>query len=735
MRRLIIVSNRLPFSLSKQRGKIAITPSVGGLATGMKSIYKTYDSLWIGWPGIVQNRINRKEKTEITERMEQENCLPVFLSQQDINQYYSGFSNKTIWPLFHYFTHYVVYREDLWKAYIHVNKLFAKVISEQARPDDIIWIHDYHLLLLPKMIREAHPGVTIGFFLHIPFPSYEIFRLIPWRREILEGMLGSDLLGFHTYDYQRHFISSSRRLLGHQSTFNQINLSKRKVKIDAFPMGINYEKFHGEALRRRNLPANKKSKLQREIENYFSTGEDRKIIISIDRLDYSKGIPNRLKAFEHFLEKNPAFREKVIMIMVAVPSRTNVEHYQMLKEEVDQMVGYINGKYGTIRWVPIWYLYRSLPVERLIELYNAADIALVTPARDGMNLIAKEYIASKTGNKGVLILSEMAGSVRELGESIIVNPNNIKNMAEAIRQAMKMPVKEQRERIKLMQERIKRYNVEKWAKDFMESLIGMTEVQEKVMAKRLRPESKKKILEDFRKSKKRLIFLNYDGTLMPLRKMKVGDKPDQTVMDMVRSLSADPKNKLIIYSGRDRNFLDRYFGEYGVALLADYGIWMKENGKWKMTDTLTNEWKGQVRTLLQNYTDRTPGSKVHEKDYMLSWDYSRTDPDFGTLRVRELKDELRDLASSYNLQILEGYKVLEIRPFNIHKGRIALEQLEKDSWDFILGIGDDWTDENLFETLPEHAYSIRVGWEPSLAGFQLESYKDVRSLIRDMIRS
>ncbi|MFW5752348.1 MAG: bifunctional alpha,alpha-trehalose-phosphate synthase (UDP-forming)/trehalose-phosphatase, partial [bacterium] len=473
MGKVIIVSNRLPVSISKKGTEIIVQPSMGGLATGMKSFYKSYESIWIGWPGLVLNRTNKKERDEITGKLKEEKCAPVFLSQKQINQYYLGFSNKTVWPLFHYFPQYTVYQENLWDTYRKVNQIFADEIMKFASEDDIIWIHDYHLLLLPEMVRKKMPGVTIGFFLHIPFPSFEIFRLLPWRKEILKGILGADLVGYHTYDYQRHFISSVRRIFGKEVVFNQIMHGRRKVKVDAFPMGIDYNKFQAEAKSRAELPFSKMSKFQQAMKRFRNQDKEKRVILSIDRLDYSKGIPNRLEAYEHFLEKNPKYREKVILIIVAVPSRTNVEHYQLLKKNVDELVGRINGRFGTINWVPIWYHYRGFQFERLTELYNQADIGLLTPIRDGMNLIAKEYIACKTDNEGVLILSEMAGASKELGEALIVNPNDNKEIANAILEAIKMPRKEQIRRNQVMQKRLERYNVESWAQDFMHNLNKM----------------------------------------------------------------------------------------------------------------------------------------------------------------------------------------------------------------------------------------------------------------------
>ena len=421
---MLIISNRLPINIVKRKSGISYSPSSGGLATGLASFYKSYKSLWIGWPGIIINNI--EEKHTIEKKLVSENMNPIFLTRNQIEKYYYGFSNNTIWPLFHYFTQYAVYDENTWGTYRDVNKIFCDEILKIANPEDTIWIHDYQLMLLPQLIREKLPEATIGFFLHIPFPSFEIFRLLPWRNEVLNGILGADIVGFHTYDYARHFLSSVMRLLGHDQTFNNITIDDRIVKVESFPMGIDYEKFAN---------ADNKKEIKKEIAKISKKIGDRKNILSIDRLDYYKGIPQRLKAFDIFLEKYPEYRGKISLILVVVPSRSKITQYRELKIEIDELVGRINGKYAAIGYTPIFYFYRSLPFEKMSAIYSIADVALVTPFRDGMNLIAKEYVASKKNSKGVLILSEMAGAAQELGDAIIINPNDINEIVNALHTA------------------------------------------------------------------------------------------------------------------------------------------------------------------------------------------------------------------------------------------------------------------------------------------------------------
>ena len=441
MPRLIIVSNRLPITIDRREDGLHYYPSAGGLATGLSSLSNEYDKLWIGWPG--QQTEDPWEQEAIRVALEAKDLVPVFLNEEEIKLYYEGFSNKTIWPHFHYFTQYTTFRDDYWEAYLKVNQKFTNAIAKVLEPGDKLWVHDYQLMLVPGMIRKSFPELTIGFFLHIPFPSFEIFRTLPWRDEILEGVLGADQIGFHTYGYMRHFLSAAYRIAGYEHNFGRLTLGKRLVNVEVFPMGIDYEKY---AFPSRDALKSDVTDAKRITERLEA--KKRKIILSIDRLDYTKGIPVRLKAFECFLERHPEYRGKVSLIMIVVPSRSNVDQYKDLKDEVDTLVGRIDGRFRTFGWSPIQYYYRSFKFTDLCALYQVADIAMITPLRDGMNLVAKEYIATKEeSKKGVLILSEMAGAANELTEALLVNPTDQNDMVRNIKVALEMPQKEQRRRL------------------------------------------------------------------------------------------------------------------------------------------------------------------------------------------------------------------------------------------------------------------------------------------------
>ena len=724
MSKLIIVSNRLPISASKIGDTIKFKKSVGGLATGLGSFYKQLDSVWIGWPGVASERLKHRRK-EVGEELAKENCFPVFLSQKDIERYYYGFSNKTLWPLFHYFTEYIVYDKKMWRSYEYVNKEFLKAVMKVAKNGDTIWVHDYQLMLLPALIREKMPDVSIGFFLHIPFPSFEVFRTLPWRNEILKGLLGADLIGFHTYDYATYFLDSVRRIEGLENTLGRINIKDRIVKVDAFPMGIDYEKFAN---------ATKKPSVQKSIKNVKRTVGDRKIILSADRLDYTKGILQRLKSFDKFLEEYPQYKSKVVMILVAVPSRTHVERYMQLKKEVDEAVGNINGKYGTINWMPVWYMYRALPFERIAALYAVSDVAPITPLRDGMNLIAKEYIATKTDGKGVLILSEMAGAAKELDGALIINPNNEEEIVKAIKTALEMPEKEQIERNRMMQRRLMVYNVVRWAEDFMKVLKEVKEMQKNYLSKQVTKEVEQEIVSGFKDSKNRLLLLDYDGTLIPFAAKPGYAKPDRTLIALLKKLAS--VSTVVITSGRDRDTLTDWFGTLSIGLVAEHGVWIKDiKNNWKQIAPLDNEWKNEIRPILEFYTDRTPGSFIEEKDFSLVWHYRNVQKELGITRVGETKSVLSNIALNLGIEILDGNKVVEFKNIGIDKGRAALHWLNMNKWDFILAAGDDVTDEDLFGALPPDAYSIKVRRGISKARFDVDSYKKFRSLLKKFANS
>jgi trehalose 6-phosphate synthase/phosphatase len=697
--RLLIVSNRLPVTLEKEDDVLTIKESVGGLVSGLSAYLNSMkgsefakpDHVWVGWPGLTISPENDKEALT---RAREFNAHPVFLTEEAMDKFYLGFCNKTIWPLFHYFSSYAVYEQEYWNEYKRVNQSFCDTIVGICKPGDIVWIHDYHLMLVPRMLRERAPGIPIGFFLHIPFPFFELFRLLPakWGEEILQGMLGADLIGFHTHDYAEYFLRCVLRILGYEHHLGQMIVDGHVKKIEAFPMGIDFERYHDAAL----SPETRKTKSALE-----KTFAETKIILSIDRLDYTKGVINRLLAYESFLEKNPKWRAKVMLSMVVVPSRVGVDQYQETKRQIDELVGKINGRFGTISWTPILYQYKYLSADPLIGLYASSAVALITPLRDGMNLVAKEYIAARTDQTGVLILSEMAGASKELGEAIIVNPNDIEDIARALQQALEMSKDEQIRRNKIMQTRLKRYDVVRWADDFLHTLLAVQNEQEKIGAKYLDTHARERLERDFAQAHNRLILLDYDGTLVPFVDNPLLAKPSKEVLNVLKRLAEDRGNDVVIISGRDRGILEEWFGSLPVHIVAEHGGWIKDkNGSWQMLKPLTKDWKPQLLPILELYCDRVPGSFVEEKEFSVVWHYRKADPELGATRAKELEDDLLQFTANIPIQVLQGSKVIEVRNAGVDKGAASHLWLAQGKFDFILAPGDDVTDEDLFKVLP-----------------------------------
>ena len=736
MGKTIIVSNRLPVQISKVENNYKYTSSSGGLATGMNSIRKKKDFLWIGWPGISLDEIDKKSWGSIRKYLDKNNYYPVNLEKKEIDEFYYGLSNKALWPLFHYFIEYSVFNINQWESYVEVNKKFSEAVIKNVEDGDIIWVHDYQLLLCPKMIRDRKPNVTIGFFLHIPFPSFEIFRIFPWREELLQGILGADQIGFHTYDYERHFLSSVKRILKYDVKFNRIEMGSREVVVDTFSMGIDYKKFNSAAKKRLVEKKSNKSELKKQLDYHKKTSSGGKLILSIDRLDYTKGVVNRIKAFEIFLRKYPMYLEKVRLVMLTVPSRAAVSDYKKLKRETDEIVGRVNGEFATVNWTPIWYYYRNMDFEDLVDLYTTSDIAMITPVRDGMNLVAKEFISTRVEKDGVLILSEMAGASKELFQAVLVNPFDLNNMAEALYQAVNMTKVEQVERNRKMRKRLKRYNVEHWAKEFMKGLNLQSKNKIKSSATLINENVLKKIKSHFVSSETRLIMLDYDGTLIDFNDKPKLAIPSQKLKNLINDICKKENTDVYIISGRDQKFLSKHFDDLSINLIAEHGYFKKPvNKTWLEPNFIENQdWMTDLLPIFETFTDRTPGTFIEKKKTSLVWHYRKTDPELASERVVEFKTVLNSLASD-ELQILDIVKGIEVSRGTINKGKSVIDILSEKKYDFILCAGDDITDETMFASLSSEAFSIKIGRKKTKANYFVDSPDELVSVLEYIIKT
>ena len=730
--RLVVVSNRLPFQLQEKKKAIFMKESDGGLVSALKSYFdseqnrNTFSSvLWIGSADFPEARWEKyREKPRTGGSFDVD---PIFLEVKTYNKYYNGFCNATIWPLFHYFPSIVEFDEETFQSYEEVNRLFAAKLLSILQPDDILWIHDYQLMKLPGLIREQRPEATIGFFLHIPFPSFEIFRLLhkPWKEKIVGGMLGADLIGFHTHEYVQHFLKTVQMVHGYDSQFRNILMKERIIKAEMFPLGIDFEKFHN---------ANSDPKVVAQLKQIKTNFQDKKIIFSVDRLDYTKGVTHRLSGFERFLDKHSQWRGKVVFILIIVPSRQIISKYNERKKLIEERVGRINGKYSSLEWQPIIYRYSNLSFEDLSALYQAADVGLITPIRDGMNLVAKEYVASQHG-QGVLILSELAGAANEMGEAILVNPMDQEEVAQSIYTALTMPLPDQKQKLEVLQKRLRDYSVTHWVNDFLKQLEETKEFQRSRNTKHITPAILDDITGRYKKALKRHLFLDYDGTLVPFSRHPKLAIPNQELITMLYRISSEPETNVTIISGRDSETLDGWFDDLPVNLVAEHGASIrKKNEIWKHYREIDQSWKPVMRPTMELYTQRSPGSFLEEKTHTLAWHYRNVHPELGFIRSRELLDNLHHLVRNTPLQVIDGNKVIEIRTSGVDKGSVAKEFLNDEHYDFILAVGDDKTDEDMFKALAERAVTVKIGPGHTAAQYNLSNHMEVIHLLNQLIK-
>lgn len=720
-----MVSNRLPVTIGKKNNRMYLSRSVGGLATGLSGFFRTHPSEWFGWHGYHKETIADEEKDWIVSQLTDKNMHPVFIPKKDFDAYYLGFSNKTVWPLFHYFQYLAEFDDTYWNAYRTVNRLFAKTIAGFVEPDDKIWIHDYQLMLLPGMLREEGVECSVGYFHHIPFPSYEIFRLLPYRKEILEGLMGANLVGFHTSYYAQYFHTSVKNILGTDQQFGGIFYRNRFVKVDTFPMGIEYARYRNAG----GLPQ-VKAELKRLKERFKS----QKVIISIDRLDYTKGIVQRLQAYERFLEKHSDMHGKLLLIIVVSPSRDAINSYLSIKQTIEETVGRINGKYATIEWSPILYLYQTMSFAQMSALYRIADAALITPLRDGMNLVAKEYIASRTDGTGKLILSEFAGAAREMSEAHIVNPYNIEEVAEEIYRCLCPgdPAGE-KEPIAMMQQRLESFDVEAWAESFLEKLDASVAENAAIHSKDMTAGAAGAIRDAFAKSKKAILFLDYDGTISPFRKDPKSAAPGKDVSALLTLLAE--KARVVIVSGRDKGTLEQWFGKLPLDLVAEHGGMIRlggGDGDWIYAAGTNTEWKSRILPVMERFVRNTPGSFVENKELSLVWHFRSVPQDLGTARAAELKQNLGVLVQNTDVKVFEGSKIVEVKPSAVNKYQGARYFLNGGEYDFVLAMGDDYTDEDLFSAMPSGAWTIKIGYDMTSAACRLKNPAEAVAFIASL---
>lgn len=713
----IIVSNRLPVSVRKVNGKLEFYPSAGGLATSMSGFTKNKGTIWIGWPGLVTEDLEPGDKREINRELAKHHCKPLYMNRQQFDNFYNGYSNSVLWPLMHNMPLPKSIPASWWKSYKVVNELFAGAIEPYQTPKSSIWVHDYQLLMLPHILRKQNQRSSIGFFLHIPFPDAEHFLKLNEAPELVKGMLGADLVGFHTKGYCNGFLQTASTLGFGMATSDQIVLPGRTVSVSNFPIGINYHRFTRAITSEAVRPHLRKFK--RDYGKY-------KVILTVDRLDPTKAFPERLRAYERLLQKNPQMRGKVIMVMIAVPTRGEIDTYKQLKTDVDLLVSRINGAFGTKSWQPIEFRYTTVPFEELSALYQIADVAFVAPLRDGMNLVAKEYIASKAGGRGALILSTAAGAAEELAEAILVNPKRQRSLVSALTRALTMPPSEVQKRLDNMQKTVRENGVQQWAGSFMNNL-AQSATKRRTLTKILTFDIQKLITSSYHKAKRPLFLFDYDGVLTPFFENPDDSKPSDELKRLLKKLASARHGEVAIVSGRSRDDLQKWLSDLPLILVSEHGACVRMPGEeWKTMVPTSNDWKPDIRKLLEEYAAITPGAFVEEKEHSLVWHYRAASAYYAQKNIVVMRPTLLELAKENSLGVYHGNKIIEVKPPQLNK-RVIVDTYLAPHHDFVLAIGDDYTDEYMFSALPDSAYTVKVGFGRTAARHRL---KDVNGVIK-----
>lgn len=704
MSKLIMVSNRLPVKIQPDGTTVR---TAGGLASALEGAALDCEQIWVGWPGGALEDFH--DIDGIRADMIRHDMFPVFLSQADLDGYYEGYANSTLWPLLHYMVERAKFSKDWWQAYQRVNRKFAEAILEVAQPGDQVWVHDYHLFLVPTMLRSlGAENLRVGFFLHTPFCSSEIFRALPNRTELLDGVLGADMIGFHTYSYLRHFRSSLLRVLGREAEMDGLRHDGREVKMGVYPIGHNHVGFD-KVMNDPGFPA--------ILLRHRKALASKRMVLNVERLDYTKGLPQKLGAMRRFLELHPDKVEEVLFVLIAVPSRQGVGEYDELTEDVQREVGAINGEFGTVGHSPIQFLHRGFPMADLAAFYATAEVCMVSPLRDGMNLVAKEFLDCQrpehTQVPGILILSEFAGAANELAQAIHVNPYDVDEVAHAINRALEMPIEERSRRIEAMQPRIRKQDSGIWAARFLKELNEVPDPEDHVVGLDMRPLATT-IIDGVKAGKHVGLFLDYDGTLRDFVDVPDQAVPDKELPKLVRDLAAQHGISLAIISGRSPDFLEKHLGGLGATLVGEHGYrWLDGGeGEWELLNPYVNtDWKESILEHLEQASLMTPGTHVEEKQSSIVWHYRKADPEFGEWRAKDLLEEVTSMAANLPVTVHHGQKIVEVSSLQISKGEAVDFLIDRWKCDMTLVAGDDQTDETMIGLHPDGVefYAVKVG--------------------------
>jgi trehalose 6-phosphate synthase/phosphatase len=704
-----VVSNRLPV-VAGQDGRLSRAP--GGLVSSLDPALRARGGRWVGWAGG-----SSQHAAELAEfgREAGYALVPVRLSAPEIRRFYLGFANGTLWPLLHSFpTRMELERED-WNTYENVNGRFAALVAEVADETDLIWIHDYQLMRVAQHLRRARPAARIAFFLHVPFPPFDLFRILPWDREILRGLLACDLVGFHCAGYANNFLDCAERLLGARvdRSAGKVEHGEHTVSVGVFPLGIDTERF---------------ARLAREAPERDE--REARIVLGVDRLDYTKGLPEKIRAFERLLELYPDYRERVVLLQIAEPSRDELPEYQRLKRQVDELVGRVNGRFSTPRWTPIRYLRRSVPPEELAGLYRDADVALVTPLRDGMNLVAKEYVACQTREPGALILSRLAGAAESMQEATLVNPYNVDAVASALAEALSLDVAERTERMRALQKRERRRDVHDWLARFLDRAIAPV-----AGLRPFEPQDFAVWIGSAAEGQRIALFLDFDGTLA-----EIANHPSQVAMSetmgaALSACAARSDTDVAIVSGRSLADLAAFVSRPELILVGNHGLEIAGGPLASFLHPDLPHFADKLRELAKTLAQACPpGCWVEDKTASLTVHFRNGSP----AHQAEIAARAREAARAASFQARDALCAVEIRPpIDWDKGDAVLHVLRSlhgrawaESVEAVY-VGDDETDEDAFRALQGLGVTFRVGRaeRPTFATHRVPNVAAVQQLL------
>ena len=707
-RRLVIASNRLPFTVESVRSRLELRTTTGGLASALAAVHQHGDNVWVGWPGDC-SALDERARAELDVTLEQRRFVPIALSGRELVDYYDGICNAALWPVLHYQLERLPLNFSPFEAYRAVNERFADALISRHRPGDILWIHDYHLMLVPAMVRRRLPDAQIGFFLHTPFPAGDVFRVLPWRRELLDGILGATLVGFQTAGDAANFGATLRGLMGYHVDASGVIADGRRVDFGTYPVGIDADRLRDGGRPTRRF-----------------TRTDCRLFVGVDRLDYTKGIPLRLAAFERLLAAHQSLRGGVQLLQVAVPSREHVPAYGTLRREVEALIARVNVRFGTPTWTPVRYFPESLPPADLAALYRAADVMLVTSLRDGMNLVAKEFVASRDDEDGVLVLSELTGAAGELQEALTVNPYSVDDLVDTMVHALEMDTEERRSRMVALRLRTAGHTVQNWADRFTCDINAAT------TGCLNRPAA---AAETIRGSIERGIHVSlvlpFEGILVPDARDASRSGPDPELMHLLRELTVRSGLTVHLVTGFDHELIDEWFDRVPAVLWAEHGLWRREAGgrRWRLTQWTASEWVDDVRQLMEQFVTSTPGAFVEARPTALTWHFGRADAALGQSQAQTLAALLRDAADFLGYEVSASAGVVEVRAAGLSLHRTLQKIIEMNQAHqvaFVGGAGD--------------AAAIREALRAGdiLVDFSVEAQPDPRgsrSLVRELADS